>query len=563
MKKSLGLVAAVALLASLFSGCSAQNTPTFVAGTHLTIGFQAPLKNLNAGVATDLPSQSAAQELAYLTMPSFFTADELGNLTPNLEFGTVKLLGGNKVSFELTGKAKWSDGKPVTGQDLELSVLAATSKFEPESLTGFESSLRFTSLATAQVSKVSDRGITLKYRQVPADWQTNLPVTVASHLLNPSGGELNTSSVAAAYSAKTAFENQGVRQKVEGKYLVSAGAYKIVKASESQVSLVHNPDFNWGPSATIDTLKLKFFPNANGLLKALNARQIDLAAPVESATASRDQIKEAMKSAGGETTSGIGTQNESVLLNHGLGSAFNSATYNGDSKKSKFLASAFVSLIPRAGIYSTLLSNSALNKTDSFAFDFGSSEYSSSVQQNGTATHQFQNAELAQEKWQKAGFERTIKIRVLFDSDNPRGQLEYSQLAQWGKVSGFTIQNVSTQNVYDVLNTGAWDVYLATHTRFSHGFSSVSQLTGALNGLEAKEIQPLLSKLSKNPVAAEQAATLSELEKLLISNYVGLPLFELPRTVYCSKKLADYKPSLNQQFATWGYPYWSVSASGK
>jgi hypothetical protein len=92
---------------------------------------------------------------------------------------------------------------------------------------------------------------------------------------------------------------------------------------------------------------------------------------------------------------------------------------------------------------------------------------------------------------------------------------------------------------------------------------AVSALTGSLNGLNVTAIDSTVEKIAKSPVAAEQSANLSSLEKQLISNYVGLPLFELPSRIFTSKRASGFKPNLNQQFTTWGYPYWSVSTSSK
>ena len=565
MKRSVGLIAAIVVLASALSGCSAGDAPKFIAGSKLTIGLQAPVQNLNSGVATNLASISSAKEIAYLTMPSFYSPDSAGVLQPNTDFGSVKLVGSNKVKYSLTGKARWTDGQPVTGRDLNLSVLAATSRYDPVSQSGFNSYLRFTSLAGARASAVNETGLTLTYKHLPADWQTNLPVTIAAHLVSARAGEEQTpdAETETNYSKNTALLLNGVPNVTSANKLATAGAYKIVKASSKQILLVHNPEFTWGPAATIDKLTVKAFSDAAGLLQAIKSKQVDLASPVESTSANRAQIKDATAASGGNLTEGIGPFNESILLNHGLGSAFNSASYNGDAKKTELLSSAFLNLIPRAGIYSTLLSTSAMNKTDSFAFAFGTSDYAASIQQNGTANHQFQNAELAQEKWQRAGFSRTIKIRVLFDSENPRGQLEYTQLAQWGKISGFTIQNVAGDDVYQVLQSGAWDVYLATLPRLSADAGSISELTGSLNGLGVAAVTDLASKLGRNPESPTKSATLSALDKKLIANYVGLPVFELPSMLFTSKRCAGFKPSLNQQFTTWGYPYWSVSAVAK
>ena len=563
LKKTASVVASLALAFSS-AGCTTKTQVSFEAGSKLVLGEQALLQNLNSGVATDLAGERVSADLAYLTMPSFFSRDAQGNLVANQDFGTARVISATTVEYQLTGKAKWSDGVEVSGQDLNLSVLAANGVYDPVNQTGFNSSLRLTSLAQAHVAKVSATAITLEYKRIPADWQTNLVVTAAAHLVNPNGADPATDpSVAQNFNNATAFLKDGAAQKVEAKNLVTAGAYKISGASATQVTLVHNPDFTWGPAATIDKLTIRYFDGAQSLLAAIKAGQVDLAQPQETSDTAWSAITAVTDKSNGSQTSGIGPFNEFALMNHSAGSTFSAATYNGDETKARLLGDGFMHFIPRAGIYATLLSGSSLNKTDSFVFAYGTSDYSSAVQQNGTDKLQFQNAELAQEDWKQAGFARTLKVRVLFDSANPRAQLEYSQLAQWAKVSGFTLENVSTQNVPAVLASGLWDLYIADLPRLSLDASSISALSGSLNGLDVAAVQALVNKIVKSPDLAKQAKTLSALDHQLVSAHTGLPLFEIPSMIFTSKKLSKFKPTLNQQFATWGYPYWSVSTSSK
>jgi len=566
LRKLLVGIALLAFLGGSLVGCANQSTDvSFTPGSSLTIGQQWLLENANAGVASSLGGSTAASELAILTMPTFYGHAADGTLIANTDFGTVTRKSDTTVTYKLTGKAKWSDGKPVSGSDLNLSVVAATSGFDATTQTGFESRLHSTSLALARVVKVSQTELTLKYPVVPADWQTNLPITAAAHVVAPNG--LSTpQSIAEAgknYTQLTAFALNGVAQAVDLKNFPTAGAYLVTELKADTIFLAHNPEYSWGQAPTVDKLTIKLFNGAGALLKAIKLGSVDLAAPTDTASTSWQQISQLIGSAKGKLVKGIGPDNELVVLNHNAGATFAAATYNGDTAKAALLASGFMHYVPRAGIYSTLLAGSALTKTDSFAFANGTSNYNSSVEQNGTKAYQFQNQELAQEKWQKAGFARKLVVRVLFDSNNPRGQLEYSQLAQWGKVSGFNIQNVSTANVNQALLLGGWDVYIGSFARLDQSPETVAQLSGSLTGLNNGKLSAEIAGLAKITDTTKRAAALSQIERQLIANYAGLPLFELPSMIFTSKKLSKYQANIALQNLTWGYPFWSVSASSK
>lgn len=566
MKNKIASVALLALLAGSLVGCANAGTEVaFQPGSSIVIGEQAQLENLNSGVATGIASSQAAANLAYLTMPSFYGHASSGELLANSDFGTVTRVSNTTVDYKLTGKARWSDGKPVTGNDLNLSVVAAKTGFDSVTGAGFNTNLHATSLAQAHVITVSANELKLSYSQVPADWQTNLPITAPAHLIAPNG-LATTAGVAEAaknYNEYSAFTVAGVAQTVAKQRLITAGAYLIKSASPKQVRLVHNPNFVWGQKPVVDKITIDYFNGPGKLLAALKSGAVDLATPQETATTSWQQISDAVGAAKGTSVKGVGPNNELVVLNHNTGATFSADTYNGDSTKAQLLAMGFMHFIPRSGIYNTLLAGSALSKTDSFAFANGSSNYSSSVEQNGTSSYAFQNQELAQENWQKAGFARKLTVRVLFDSNNPRGQLEYAQLAQWGKVSGFNIQNVSTNNVNAVLLSGGWDVLIGAFPRADQSLATAAALGGGLDGLSAKKLNSALTALGKEPDPAKRSGLLSALDQQLVASYAGLPLFELPSMIYTAKKLGEYQPNLGLQNLTWGYPFWSVSTASK
>jgi peptide/nickel transport system substrate-binding protein len=574
VKKFLASIVLAGLSLSLLSGCAGvTNKASFVPGSKLTVGESGPLVSLNSGLAGVTASDIAAADIAHLTMPAFFTPDATGKLAANTAFGSIHYNAGS-IKFTLTGKAKWSDGTPITPTDLLLSYKAATAP----AASGFNTKLTSTSLALTSTPVVSGNTLTLSHTAPIADWQTMLPITVAAHqvgkqafsgrgysnadaanavqqaLLGSSAGDL--AAVAAAYNSVGAVANGS---KPAG--FVTGGAYDLKSVTASQVVLTANRRY-LGPNATIETVTIDCFGSTDELMSAISAKKVDLAAPLATPGQTNTQIADTAKHAGFDVNTGDSGENEVIVLNHANQSSFSVAGAGGP-KKSAAAQDAFFKFAPRAGIWNELLTDSSLNKTDSLVFASNGRDYSASTSGNGSGSYQYQNGEAAAEEWAAAGYLRTIPVRVLFDSNNPRAQLEYSQLSQWGKVSGFTIQNVSSDNPSSVVSTGAWDAYIVDLPRIGTSLSSLSTASGALTGLSVPAINSAVAKLAAKANLDGQSATLAKLDQLLFANYYGLPLFEVSKTVVRSKRLGSFTASSSASSVVWGYSNWVVSASAK
>jgi hypothetical protein len=269
----------------------------------------------------------------------------------------------------------------------------------------------------------------------------------------------------------------------------------------------------------------------------------------------------ALKSSGLEVTDGDSGSNEVILLNHSDTSVF-SVKGAGGPKKSAAAQEAFYLMAPRAGIWNLLMPGSALKRSNSVVFGSSQSDYSDSAANNGTANYKFQDGEASQELWAKSGFDRTIPVNVLFDSNSPRGQLEYTQLQQFGKVSGFTFKNVSTDTPATVLASGQWDIYITDLAHLSTSRASLATAVGALGGFNEAGVNSLVAKLAKQQDISSQGTDLKVLEKQLMGGQYGLPLVELPGVVAHSKKFTSFAGNSSMTQVSYGYSNWSVSASG-
>jgi ABC-type oligopeptide transport system substrate-binding subunit len=608
LKKSVTRFAAVLVAGVLIgsvSGCAGAAKPYLVPGSSLSIGESGILSNLNSAVGGAGASMRASADIAALTMPAFYTPDASGALVANTDFGTVKTGPNNTVTFTLTGKASWSDGEKVSIADLALSYLEATRSPALQALVSgtaastnskvpvtdptagpayFGRALAGTSLGYATSAVASANSLTVTFAHPVEDFKTVLPITQAAHLVgklalaspaataadgealvlaalkDPSESAGNWPKVAAVYGSS--FAPDPTSGAFDAKTFVTAGPYLITKANSRKVLLKANPAFSWGPKATIQNVALNCYNNTDELLSALTAGSVDLASPGSTSAQTLSAELTSLKGKGLQVTSGGSTDQEVIVLNQSQAAAFDSAAYGNDTKKSLAVAQAFFAFMPRSGIWNDLLGSTGLTKSDSLALQPGSPNYASATQQNGTKNYQFQNAELSQQIWKKAGFSRTVKVRVLFDSANPRGQLEYTRLAAWSVLGGLTIENVSNQDPTQVLASGGWDAYITTIPALQSSESAMGGLL-ALSGIKDSSIDALLQKLAKSKNPAQESATLVALDQALIGKYVALPIFELPKIVVNSKRMVGYKANLANESVTTGYSNWVVKATSK
>ena len=598
------VLVAGALIGSV-SGCAGAGKAYLVLGSSLSIGESGVMSNLNSAVGSSVASMRSSADLAALTMPAFYTPDASGALVANTEFGNVKTGPNNTVTFTLTGKASWSDGQKVSVADLALSYLEATqspaiqaavsgsaaspngtvSAADPAAgATYFGKALSGTSLGYATSAVVSSNSLTVTFAHPVEDFNTALPITEPAHLVgklalanpaataadgealvlaalkDPSDSSGNWAKIAAVYGS--AFAPDSNTAIFDSRNFVTAGPYLITEATTSKVSLKANPAFNWGPKATIQNVTINCFNGTDELLSALTVGSVDLASPGSTSAQTLSAELASLKGKGLQVTSGGSADQEVIVLNQAQGAAFDAAAYGNDSKKSLAVAQAFFAFMPRSGIWNDLLGSTGLTKSDSLALQPGSPNYVSATQQNGTKNYQFQNAELSQQIWKQAGFTRTVKVRVLFDSANPRGQLEYTRLAAWSVLGGVTIENVSNQDHTQVLTSGGWDAYITTIPALQSSESAAGRYL-ALSGIKDSSIDALLQKLAKSKNPSQESGTLVALDQALIGKYVALPIFELPKIVVNSKRMVGYKANLGAESVTVGYSNWVVKATSK
>jgi len=338
MKK--GLVKSVALLAASAFGVAGLSMAPAQADVRSTviINETSAMTSLNSGTPdTNLVTNS---DIGSLTGFGFYYYNDKAALIKNTKFGSYKITKNVAGDFEVTytvAKGKvWSDGTPINGDDLLLSLILSSSDYSKKAGLGDPNNLDATPTfnsggyggtvdnhVKANAFDLSDDGmsVTVTYDSYQPDWQVLGPGPAPVHaLVLMAAGKKSLQKTSVNISAKGKFEDaffaavqpstdadydadttawaKGLLAKIGNVWsnnynvtdingstnpllLLSNGGFIIQSAVDSQsVTLVRNAKYNSGPamvtSNPINTVVFKFVTDGTPAVQALANGDIDI-----------------------------------------------------------------------------------------------------------------------------------------------------------------------------------------------------------------------------------------------------------------------------------------------
>jgi peptide/nickel transport system substrate-binding protein len=275
--------AMVALAASLaaaltLTGCSGS------AASQIDYVVDGPLTSYNAN--TTVGAASAGAQAFARTLTGFGYHGPDGQVVADHDFGSVSVVGGSPLvlDYQIADNAVYSDGKPVTCDDLVLAWAAQSGRFP-----GFDAATQagYVDIANvecipgqkkARVSFIPDRGVvdypqlfaatTMMPSHVIAD-QLNIDVTAT--LLSNNGPSV--AQIARLWNTTWDLK-PGLKPDDIVKRFPSSGPYKIESVlDDGTVVLVAN-DRWWGPKAI--TKRINVSPQAPDIQDRVNNRNVDV-----------------------------------------------------------------------------------------------------------------------------------------------------------------------------------------------------------------------------------------------------------------------------------------------
>ncbi|MGX1804718.1 ABC transporter family substrate-binding protein [Nocardia sp. NPDC055321] len=335
-KRSIGMRLAVPLVAAamLAAGCGGDDgtapqgnatigttndiNPRDVAdlrdGGNLRLALSALPQNWNALHNDGNDAETAG--VLRPTMPRSFRTDAAGNLTVNTDYFVSAELTATEpqqVTYTINPKAVWSDGSPITWEDIRSQADALSGKNKEYLIAvnnGFD-----------RVEKVErgtdDRQAVITFNKHYADWRGQF---AGNSFLFP--------------KSVTATPDAFNKSLIDGITLTS-GPFKVasVDRAQNRVVLDHNPLW-WGDKPKLDTITFSVLDNA-ALIPALQNNEIDAVG-----LASRDDLKTAQGTAG-------------VVVRRAPGNQWSHMTFNGapgSIMSDPKLRAAVIKAIDRQGI---------------------------------------------------------------------------------------------------------------------------------------------------------------------------------------------------------------------
>lgn len=583
MKRLLALVFIAVFGASSLTACSAEQG--LISGTALNIAQIGELNSINPDVSSDLTTAHNASELANLTTAKFFDLGPTGELIANEKLGSVEASGTKqmRVTYTLSDSAVWSDGVSIDATDLALSFAAATSLGGSNFYSvRRDSGLQFAKLASTP--KVGDKTLTLEFATPVADYQNALTLSVAAHTvaamafdsadataaktkaLSAIVNQDNTGLDALAEAYRSGFDSwQGI---TDESLFVSSGAYRVAKVSgKTSVELLANSNYQNGHLPRVQTVTLKYFADATAAIAAISSGDVDIATAEDSGIASLGDILGLVSSIKTPKVSSVvksGASTEQVIFNFRSTSVFSTERNSQDPAAALAVRKAFLNLIPKSRIITGISQNYSVVASDSLVFSSGMNYYDSSVSENGLTEYLFQDVEKASELMAASGLELPRKVRVVFDTDNPRAQAAWILLRERALSAGFKLRDLSSQDPTQVLASGDFDVYIGARPVPSLASENVFAITSsAIFGYSSDLVDAALEELALASDERDRGAALAKLDKLLVADAYGMPLYEVPSLLVYADRIKGFVPSAFADSATWGYQNWAVEPAAQ
>jgi len=561
-------------------------------------------------------------DVGYLTSMGLFHYDDKLQIIPNTILGTYKNTvnkpGDFEVKYTIAPGRVWSDGTPITGVDLLLSHVAASTAFakaaglpdpsDPNVTPAFDSGAyggvydqHIVGMPTLSSDQMS---VTLKYDAAIPDWILNgiggpFPVH-ALELLAAGKKTLGSAAENLAAKAKflsdftsknkdaftamgkvwtTGYEATTIDASTNPLLLVNNGAYLVKSVDTNQITLTANPKYNSGPALSgITTVVIKQgiadgSPSAQAI--ANGDADIYQGQPTVDTVA---QLK-AIKSATVVTSSSLAYEHIELRV-----AANGSTPYNGPfamsgGKKAADLRKAFLLAYPRADIVDKLVkpinpNAIVLGSTWSLPgnpnYDHASSLNGSAVYNAGTQASRTAQALALVKKWYpNAGKGNTpININLLWGSPgNTRRTSEAALIIAAEAAVGFNVTAPATKGWGGKLTSSDYDAHFFIFDQTANPQDAQScgtfqtnqgsNYTGYSNAIVDAACKKLQSAtLPASTVLRQQVIA----EQQIVKDAFFLGIFQNPEVTAYTSTLSGIKPAPLSPSLFWNFWTWSFTA---
>jgi len=523
-----------------------------------------------------------------------------------------------QIQYDVTKGQTWSDCTKIDAVDLLLSHIVASAAYSKAAGLGdpsnadtkpaFDSGSYGGSYDDNVVGepKLSNGNMTLtvKFAKPLPDWELLAPGPSPVHAMSLiADGKKGLQSAAVNTAAKAKFlkdftsKNSANLKKIGALYtkgydvtkvdkdtnallLVSNGGFIVDKFTfGDSMTFVRNPKYNSGPAMAtknpINTIVIKIIQENTAMIQALRNGDIDVY--YNTLPTGNDKITlDAMPNVTTTTRVGGGYSIFHLRTDTGFGNSdVYSGPFAGNSQRAKDLRKAFLLATPRAQMVQNLIAPVKPDATplnSQFVFQ-GTTAYNTitkasgvDVFSNGTQAERTAAALALVKKYYPTASDTVAPVKIKFVHATTTLRTALAKLVQAEtKKAGFDVELFSIGDLFGTKSnqSAAYDVIM-------HGFSlsSISQANGVsiyksdgannVWGWNDSTIDALAKSLESDILTAAQVTEKrAAIEKIVVANAWGLPLYANPNITAYNKTLKGIKTAPVGNNITWNYFEWS------
>ena len=547
--------AAIAAGALVLAGCTTTGddggddggTITIAVGNAFTsFNGDTPQSNLNTnGMVGYLTGVSGG-----LGLGGFLRLDSDFSIIKDESFGTYEKVSDDPltVTYQLNEGLTWSDGEPITADDMLFSWVQQSGYFNDATFdpaTGdVVSGTEYFSLAgstagldTTGFPEIGDDNLslTIEYSEPFVDWELVNMVGKPAHVMAekagvsleefislikelPAGDPANPVEPDPVLKAAADFWNTGydvTAMPTDESLLVGSGPFIVTDFTpESSITLARNDEYKGDLAPDYDELIIRFIGDANAQVTALDNGEVSAIDP----QASADTLQ-ALENADANVHPGDQLSYDHLDLRQGGVFA------------DPAVREAFLMTVPRQQILDSIVTpvNPEAGVLNSQIFLPTDEAYGEAVEASGYGEFTEPDVEGARALLNGA----TPTVRILYNTNNPNRVDAFRAIQESAQQAGFVIEDLGSPDWSSLLTSDTYDASIFGWISPGAGNAALPQIFktgggGNYNRYSNPEVDALAdeSQITLDPERLTQIKI--EIDALTAADFYGLPLFQVP-----------------------------------
>lgn len=498
---------------------------------------------------TVIGAASAGAQAFARTLTGFGYHGPDGQVVADHDFGTISVVGGSPLvlDYQIADNAVYSDGKPVTCDDLVLAWAAQSGRFP-----GFDAATQagYIDIANvectpgqkkARVSFIPDRSV-VDYSQLFTATSLMPSHVIADTLgLDVTGALLSNKSQVVEQIARLWNTTWDLKPGVDLKRFPSSGPYKIDSVLNGGAVVLVANDRWWGTRAI--TKRITVWPQGADIQDRVNNRKVDVvdvAAGSSGALATPDNYQR-----NDSASAGI----EQLIF------APRGPLADVRNRRAVALCTPRDAIARDAGV---AIANSRLNPA---------TEDAVSAADGATESGQFNRGDPVAARDALGG--APLTVRIGYRGPNARLAATVGAIAKSCAPAGITVTDVTLDTSGpQAIRDGKIDVLLASTGGATGSGSTGSSAMDAydlhggngnnLSGYSNPQVDGIIGALAVSADAAERVRLLAEGAPVLWAEMPTLPLYRQQRTLLMSKKMYAVSRNPTRWGAGWNMDRWAL-----